>query len=79
MRIDPAAISPDPLWYPFWVSYDALPTSAKHCDTDESRVMIQMGDVCATSKQEKAILLQDHSDTSGSCVVILSKSIAVKG
>ena len=53
-------------------------TSAKYRDTNERRIVIQIGGVC-TFCQEEGILLQMYRDTDGRCIAILFKSIGVRG
>ena len=51
----------------------------KHRDTNGSRIVMQIGGVCATFCQEEGILLQKHRDRNGRCVAIPFTSIGVRG
>ena len=51
----------------------------KHCDTNGSRIVIQIGGLYTTFCQDEGIFWQNYRDTNGRCIAILFKSIGVKG
>ena len=51
----------------------------KYRDTNERRIVIQIGGVYTTFCQEEGIFLQKYRDRNERCIAILFKSIGVRG